>query len=244
MAGFDSVVSHRNKMPIGDKSKYSEKEKRMAEHIEETELKRGADLKTAQRIAWATVNKTFGGAPPEKGGHGAGGKEAFLDKPKTLERHHREGIPEKADEELLEHEKEEMKATKKRKTSVGAAAGGASSRGRSKSSSGKTSGRKSTGRSSSRASGIKEKSSSSSGGQEATLSGKKRGRSAASKKASTSTRGASKGKREASEAGKAATGKKGKAPSGTISTSTKGEGGMRSGGGSRRKTASADGGSA
>lgn len=46
----------------GDKSSYSDKQKRQAEHIEEGYEQKGASKKKAQRIAWATVNKTTGGA--------------------------------------------------------------------------------------------------------------------------------------------------------------------------------------
>jgi hypothetical protein len=49
-------------MPRGDKSSYSDKQKRQAAHIEQSEEKHGAGKKTAQRIAWATVNKQTGGA--------------------------------------------------------------------------------------------------------------------------------------------------------------------------------------
>lgn len=49
-------------MPKGDKSKYSAKQKRQAEHIEEGYEERGVAKKEAQRRAWATVNKTTGGA--------------------------------------------------------------------------------------------------------------------------------------------------------------------------------------
>lgn len=48
-------------MPRGDKSGYTEKQKRQAEHIEESERERGASESTAERIAWATVNKQDGG---------------------------------------------------------------------------------------------------------------------------------------------------------------------------------------
>jgi hypothetical protein len=53
-------------MPRGSKAKYSDKQKRMAEHIEESEEKKGASKKTAQRIGWATVNKRTGGAAKKK----------------------------------------------------------------------------------------------------------------------------------------------------------------------------------
>lgn len=48
-------------MPRGDKSSYTDKQKRQAEHIEESEKKSGRSTKTAERIAWATVNKQDAG---------------------------------------------------------------------------------------------------------------------------------------------------------------------------------------
>jgi plasmid stabilization system protein ParE len=48
-------------MPRGDKSKYSDKQKRKAEHIEESYEKRGVPAKVAESRAWATVNKESGG---------------------------------------------------------------------------------------------------------------------------------------------------------------------------------------
>lgn len=44
-------------MPRGDKSSYSNKQKRKARHIEESYEQRGTPKKEAQRRAWATVNK-------------------------------------------------------------------------------------------------------------------------------------------------------------------------------------------
>lgn len=44
-------------MPQGDKSSYTDKQKRKAEHIEEGYEKRGTSKKEAERRAWATVNK-------------------------------------------------------------------------------------------------------------------------------------------------------------------------------------------
>jgi len=49
-------------MPRGDKSSYSAKQKRQAQHIEESSEKRGYSTKRAEEIAWATVNKQDGGA--------------------------------------------------------------------------------------------------------------------------------------------------------------------------------------
>ena len=48
-------------MPRGDKSKYSDKQKRQAQHIEESYEERGLDKKEAESRAWATVNKESGG---------------------------------------------------------------------------------------------------------------------------------------------------------------------------------------
>jgi plasmid stabilization system protein ParE len=59
-------------MPRGSKSKYTSKQKRQAEHIEEGYEKRGTSKKEAERRAWATVNKETGGG--KKGGSGRGKK--------------------------------------------------------------------------------------------------------------------------------------------------------------------------
>lgn len=48
-------------MPRGDKSAYTEKQKRKAEHIEESYEERGLSEEEAERRAWATVNKQDGG---------------------------------------------------------------------------------------------------------------------------------------------------------------------------------------
>lgn len=60
-------------MPRGDKSSYSNKQKRQAEHIEEGYEARGVKKKEAERRAWATVNKMTGGG--KKSGSGRGKKE-------------------------------------------------------------------------------------------------------------------------------------------------------------------------
>ncbi|MGA2230270.1 MAG: hypothetical protein ABSH22_05165 [Tepidisphaeraceae bacterium] len=49
-------------MPRGDKSSYSPKQRRQAEHIEQSSKARGYSTKRAEQIAWATVNKQDGGA--------------------------------------------------------------------------------------------------------------------------------------------------------------------------------------
>jgi hypothetical protein len=48
-------------MPQGDKSSYTNKQKRQAGHIEEGYEKKGIRKKTAKKRAWATVNKLTGG---------------------------------------------------------------------------------------------------------------------------------------------------------------------------------------
>lgn len=60
-------------MPRGDKSKYTDKQKRQAEHIEEGYEKRGVSEDEAERRAWATVNKESGGG--KKSGSGRGKPE-------------------------------------------------------------------------------------------------------------------------------------------------------------------------
>ena len=58
-------------MPRGDKSKYTEKEKRQADHIEEGYEHRGVPKDEAERRAWATVNRVHkGGEKPGGGGFG------------------------------------------------------------------------------------------------------------------------------------------------------------------------------
>src|SRR5437667_12002462 len=59
-------------MPKGDKSSYSSKQKRKAEHIEEGYEKRGVSSKESKRRAWATVNAETGGG--KKSGSGRGKK--------------------------------------------------------------------------------------------------------------------------------------------------------------------------
>jgi plasmid stabilization system protein ParE len=60
-------------MPQGDKSAYTDKQKRQAEHIEEGYEERGIPEKEAERRAWATVNKMTGGG--KKSGSGRGKPE-------------------------------------------------------------------------------------------------------------------------------------------------------------------------
>lgn len=63
-------------MPRGDKSKYSDKQKRQAEHIEEGYRESGVSEKEAEARAWATVNKTTGGGKKSGSGRGKAENEA------------------------------------------------------------------------------------------------------------------------------------------------------------------------
>ena len=60
-------------MARGSKKKYTGKQKRKAEHIEEGYEKRGVSKKEAERRAWATVNKSDKGG--KKSGSGRGKKQ-------------------------------------------------------------------------------------------------------------------------------------------------------------------------
>lgn len=55
-------------MPAGEKTKYTEKQKRKAAHIEEGYVERGVKKDEAESRAWATVNKQDGGG--KRGGSG------------------------------------------------------------------------------------------------------------------------------------------------------------------------------
>jgi hypothetical protein len=70
------VLHHTTKesvMPRGDKSSYTDKQKRQAEHIEEGYEHRGVSHDESERRAWATVNaETHGG---KKTGSGRGKEE-------------------------------------------------------------------------------------------------------------------------------------------------------------------------
>lgn len=57
-------------MSRGDKDKYTDKQKRQAEHIEEGYERRGLKKETAEARAWATVNKMTGGGKKSRSGRG------------------------------------------------------------------------------------------------------------------------------------------------------------------------------
>ena len=61
-------ITRKVTMPQGDKTSYTNKEKRQAEYIEAGYEKRGLTTKTAEARAWATVNKLSGGG--KKSGSG------------------------------------------------------------------------------------------------------------------------------------------------------------------------------
>ena len=63
-------------MPRGDKSAYTDKQKRQAEHIEESELEQGRSREDAERIAWATVNQQDGGGKKSGSGRKTATKRA------------------------------------------------------------------------------------------------------------------------------------------------------------------------
>jgi plasmid stabilization system protein ParE len=61
-------------MPRGDKSKYTDKQERKADHIAESYESRGVPEGEAERRAWATVNNESGGG--KKSGSGRGKPES------------------------------------------------------------------------------------------------------------------------------------------------------------------------
>lgn len=67
-------------MPRGSKEKYTEKQKRKAEHIEESYKDKGVPSKEAEARAWATVNKQSGGG--ERSG-GSGQRKSSSEKSRS-----------------------------------------------------------------------------------------------------------------------------------------------------------------
>ncbi len=67
-------------MPQGDKSAYTDKQKRKAEHTEEGYEDRGVSKGEAERRAWATVNKESGGGKKSGSGRGKEGNHASSNK--------------------------------------------------------------------------------------------------------------------------------------------------------------------
>jgi plasmid stabilization system protein ParE len=63
-------------MPRGDKTKYTDKQIRKADHIAESYESRGVPEDEAERRAWATVNRESGGG--KKSGSGRGHLESHV----------------------------------------------------------------------------------------------------------------------------------------------------------------------
>jgi len=78
-------------MPRGSKDAYTDKQKRQAEHIEESMEKRGMSKKQAEGRAWATVNKNTGGGKKSGSGRGHASSNAAS---KRGGRAHKAGSPE------------------------------------------------------------------------------------------------------------------------------------------------------
>lgn len=73
-------------MPRGDKSRYTDKQKRQAEHIAEGYENRGTPENEAERRAWATVNKESGGGNKSGSGRGKADTKVSSKKGGTLGR--------------------------------------------------------------------------------------------------------------------------------------------------------------
>ena len=63
-------------MPRGDKSKYTDKQVRKADHIAESYEQKGVSEEEAESRAWATVNKDDGGGKKSGSGRGSTGHPA------------------------------------------------------------------------------------------------------------------------------------------------------------------------
>ena len=87
-------------MPRGDKSKYTGKQERKADHIAEGYEHRGVPDPEAERRAWATVNKDDGGGKKPGGsgrgkatGHPAADRSASAKKAAVTRKHNAEIHP-------------------------------------------------------------------------------------------------------------------------------------------------------
>ena len=70
-------------MPRGDKSAYTDKQKRKAEHIEAGYKRRGIGSREAERRAWATVNRQDGGGKKAGSGRRSGTKSSSRQRSKV-----------------------------------------------------------------------------------------------------------------------------------------------------------------
>jgi plasmid stabilization system protein ParE len=71
-------------MPQGSKDAYTDKQKRQAEHIEQSEIERGVSEARAEQIAWATVNKQDGGGNKSGSGKSAAAKRGWETRRKRI----------------------------------------------------------------------------------------------------------------------------------------------------------------
>jgi len=67
-------------MPRGDKDKYTDKQKRQAEHIEDSYEKQGVSEDEAEKRAWSTVNKQDGGGKKSGSGRAKSGSSKTSEK--------------------------------------------------------------------------------------------------------------------------------------------------------------------
>src|SRR6059036_3152598 len=65
-----AIKERKKNMPRGSKEKYTDKQKRQAEHIEEGYEECGVPEEEAERRAWATVNEMTGGGKKSGAGRG------------------------------------------------------------------------------------------------------------------------------------------------------------------------------
>ena len=70
-------------MPRGDKSAYTDKQKRKARHIEESYESRGVPEAEAEARAWATVNKESGGGNKSGSGRGGAARKGWVTRRKN-----------------------------------------------------------------------------------------------------------------------------------------------------------------
>jgi plasmid stabilization system protein ParE len=104
-------------MPRGDKSTYTDKQKRQAEHIEEGYEQRGVPEEEAERRAWATVNKMTGGGKKSGSGRGKPTNKA------PARKGGRKGGAASAQRSAAERSASARKAARTRKRRAAAAAG-------------------------------------------------------------------------------------------------------------------------
>jgi hypothetical protein len=88
-------IGEETAMPRGDKSAYTDKQKRQARHIEQGYEERGLSEKESERRAWATLNLQDGGGKKSGSGRSAARKKPAAQKA-TAKRAVRKAIPTKA----------------------------------------------------------------------------------------------------------------------------------------------------